>query len=120
MLPQDVYEKIVLELVVEDVNDNAPHFTKSLVSVSIPESADQNARFEVADLRAIDGDIGRNGRVQYQVLPRGFFDVVDDDFRTFLIPKQKLDRESKPRMQFTVVARDGGGREAQTKPRVEV
>lgn len=120
VLPQDVYEKIVLELLVEDVNDNAPRFKEAIISINVPESAKPNVRIEVPDLRAADEDIGINGHIEYQVLPSGHFVVEDDDFRTYLIPQQSLDREKASHWQGTVIARDGGGREAHTQLQVNI
>ena len=46
VLPQSVYEKIALEIIVDDVNDNAPRFSKKSVSVEISESVLPKDRIE--------------------------------------------------------------------------
>ena len=70
---------------------------------------------EVQELRASDFDVGNFGKISYEVIPRGKFEVSEDEFRTFLVPLQKLDRESEKSWTGTVIATDGGGREDRTK-----
>ena len=41
-----MYEKIALEIIVDDVNDNAPRFSKKSVSVEISESVLPKDRIE--------------------------------------------------------------------------
>jgi len=115
VLPQSVYEKIALEIIVDDVNDNAPRFSKKSVSVEISESVLPKDRIEVQELRASDFDVGNFGKISYEVIPGGKFEVSEDEFRTFLVPLQKLDRESEKSWTGTVIATDGGGREDRTK-----
>ena len=115
MLPQSVYEKIALEIIVDDVNDNAPRFKKKSVSVEIPESISPKEPIEVPDLRAYDEDVGNFGRISYEVIPGGKFEISEDEFGTFLVPVGKLDRESEQTWTGTVIATDGGGREDRTK-----
>jgi len=112
---KEFFERIFCKTFGEDVNDNAPYFRDSIISLNIPESAAQNVRIEFPELRAIDEDIGQNGRISYSVLPIGYFKIEDDDFRTFLIPTRKIDREQMAGFQGTVIARDGGGRKAQAQ-----
>jgi hypothetical protein len=109
-----------LKILIDDVNDNAPRFQESIISLSIPENPGKNYRISVPELRAADEDIGLNGKITYRILPEGQFDLVDEDFRTFLIPLRPFDREIESFWHGSVTARDGGGREARTELQIEI
>ena len=114
-----MYQKIAVEVTIKDENDNAPQFNSSgLISIELDENVEVGAKIEMNQLRATDADPGLFGDVKYELSNGAKFRLVDDDFRTYLIPQAELDREQEPEWVGTVVATDGGGRQAQTRLKV--
>lgn len=95
-----------------DANDNSPHFVPAgPIAVSIKDNSPANSL--VASLRVSDHDSGANAAIAAVSLtptsspfslvrPAAFPDLVE--VRTLGV----VDRETMPRYQFEVVARDGG------------
>lgn len=54
-----------VNVVVEDINDNQPHFTQAIYNVSITEDARRGDN--ILTVSASDGDTGDNGRVVYSL-----------------------------------------------------
>jgi len=120
-----VYQKIAVEVNVKDENDNAPIFNQSasengMITIEVAENAEIGKRIEMNILRAVDEDPGLFGDIEYKITGENGvqFELVDENFRTYLIPRSELDRETNPHWIGTVTARDGGGRQAKTRLKV--
>ncbi|TTD32934.1 Echinoderm microtubule-associated protein-like 6 [Bagarius yarrelli] len=113
VLPQQYFQLIKVKLIIEDVNDNTPHFPVDEIRVSVPENAPVNARF-VVEQSAVDPDIGIYG-VQTYWLANDFgvftLDVEQNEageLTPFLIITGPLDRETKAEYLTDFIAEDGG------------
>lgn len=96
-----------VSIILDDINDKEPVFTKSSFNFTVPENLDAGS--DVGRVTAIDNDLGINqekafkmdpafeGNVPFSVYPDGFI-------RT----KETLDREEKDLYEFMVVAIDKG------------
>ena len=94
VLPQNTYETIQFTLEIQNRNDYAPQFPRSLAQISIPESYPVGAHFEITDLAATDGDFLDQEELNYKLIPADLFRVEIDGGRLFLVPTQQLDRET--------------------------
>ncbi|XP_057616412.1 protocadherin-11 X-linked isoform X10 [Chionomys nivalis] len=96
----------MLLIKVKDENDNAPVFTQSFISLSVPENNSPGA--QLTKVSATDADSGRNAEINYLL----GFDAppeFDLDRRTgILTAVKKLDREKQEKYYFTVLAQDNG------------
>ncbi|KAL3880278.1 hypothetical protein ACJMK2_032527 [Sinanodonta woodiana] len=107
------YKTINVTVNVTDINDNAPTFPFSSVSLIIPENTPINESFPL-DVVATDPDAGINSIKSYQILQDtgtfGLkkFDEVGGTHSLSLIIKQNLDRETQEFYQIYVAALDGG------------
>lgn len=100
----------VLEIALEDVNDNAPHFLKEQYQTSIREDMPVGTSF--LQLEATDPDEGPNGLVDFFLDQDDMF-VRMDHFRLdktsgMLRVNQPLDREHIAEYILPVIARDRG------------
>ncbi len=84
VMPQEVYEKIILSIEITDVNDNSPVFRSNEVRLEIPEALGVGEEFEVSELIAKDADIEDFATVSYSIVPPGTFDIAVKNGRTFL------------------------------------
>ena len=96
----------IIEVNVEDVNDNAPQFTKPIYKANVSEGSEPGTF--VTRVSATDRDIGTNSNLTY-IIPAG---IGDNKFR--IIPETgeirtvaTLDREEKEHYALTVYVRDG-------------
>ncbi|XP_031223218.1 protocadherin-11 X-linked isoform X2 [Mastomys coucha] len=91
---------------VKDENDNAPVFTQSFISLSVPENNSPGA--QLTKISATDADSGQNAEISYML----GFDAPPEfnlDRRTgILTAVKKLDRENQEKYYFTVLAQDNG------------
>ncbi|XP_021359140.1 protocadherin-11 X-linked-like isoform X2 [Mizuhopecten yessoensis] len=103
---------------VQDVNDNAPEFTKTKYQVTMQESNDPGAY--VKEVIATDKDSGNNGRVSYSLEPDGqsFFSI--DPTMGTISAIVSLDRELRPVIRFHVTATDQGDPQLSSSTVVEV
>uniref|UniRef100_A0A8C6QP49 Protocadherin 11 X-linked n=1 Tax=Nannospalax galili TaxID=1026970 RepID=A0A8C6QP49_NANGA len=96
----------MLLIKVKDENDNAPVFTQSFISLSVPENNSPGA--QITKISATDADSGRNAEISYML----GFDAPSEfnlDHRTgILTAVKKLDREKQEKYYFTVLAKDNG------------
>ncbi|XP_040600289.1 protocadherin-11 X-linked isoform X2 [Mesocricetus auratus] len=96
----------MLLIKVKDENDNAPVFTQSFISLSVPENNSPGA--QLTKISATDADTGSNAEINYLL----GFDAppeFDLDRRTgILTAVKKLDRENQEKYYFTVLAQDNG------------
>ncbi|XP_052344190.1 protocadherin beta-16-like [Oncorhynchus keta] len=100
-----------ISLLVEDVNDNSPIFTKDTIKLEITESADKGARYRINE--AHDADIGQNAVQRYTLERNEHFvlaihDYTDGGKNVELVLDKELDREEKQEMSLLITAVDGG------------
>ncbi|XP_077166926.1 protocadherin beta-16-like isoform X13 [Paroedura picta] len=100
-----------IEVEIEDVNDNAPRFSKKEFFFEIPEQTQANARFPLE--KAQDADTGKNAVQNYSLSPNDHFrlDVQsrsDGSKYAELVLHSQLDREEQPQFLLILSAEDGG------------
>lgn len=107
------FKNIIVKIFVQDVNDNAPHFNKSSMTINIPESVSVGALYSLEG--AVDDDTGTNNSVQgYAIEPAdGAFGIVftqrlDRTSDVVLVVNQPLDRETTPLHVLKLIATDAG------------
>uniref|UniRef100_A0A2K5CTT1 Cadherin domain-containing protein n=1 Tax=Aotus nancymaae TaxID=37293 RepID=A0A2K5CTT1_AOTNA len=99
-------ESSMLFIKLKDENDNAPVFTQSFVSLSVPEN--NFPGIQLTKVSAKDADSGPNGEISY-LLGTDAPPEFDLDPRTgMLTAVKKLDREKQETYLFTVLAKDNG------------
>ncbi|XP_055080793.1 protocadherin gamma-A3-like isoform X16 [Periophthalmus magnuspinnatus] len=94
-----------------DVNDNAPSFESKQLDFEIGEAAMIGSRFDLEAAR--DADVGENGLQNYILSPNDNFALkqhVNPDGTKYsvMVLQNALDRETQPRLNFKLVAVDGG------------
>ncbi|CAG9785812.1 unnamed protein product [Diatraea saccharalis] len=97
-----------VQIILEDVNDNAPEFGTSSVRVSVAESASIGSVVYAA--KATDADEGRNGQVTYHLVsatgPSNTFAVNSQHGLVTIL--RSLDYENLVRHTLVISAKDGG------------
>ncbi|KAK3788768.1 hypothetical protein RRG08_029217 [Elysia crispata] len=98
-----------VSITVEDVNDNAPEFTKKVFTIRTSEEVEGGPRI-VGELTARDPDSGLNGQLEFH-----FTASLDGADRVFSVlpngsiqSSEKLDREERVNYSFSVMVRDKG------------
>lgn len=96
---------------VTDINDNAPEFVPNsgIYHASIPELAEPGSR--VLQVHAIDRDEGNNSVLTYEILntPETHSNWFSIDSRTGqLTTRTRVDCDTDPVPQVTIIARDNG------------
>ncbi|XP_019487551.1 PREDICTED: protocadherin-20 [Hipposideros armiger] len=113
VLPQEYFRFVKVKIAIRDINDNAPQFPVSQISVWVPENAPVNTRLAI-EHPAMDPDVGTNGVQTYRLLDyhRMFtLDVEENETgeRTpYLIVMGLLDRETQDQYVSIIIAEDGG------------
>ncbi|XP_060989300.1 protocadherin-20 [Dama dama] len=113
VLPQEYFRFVKVKIAIRDINDNAPRFPISQISVWVPENAPVNTRLAI-EHPAVDPDMGTNGVQTYRLLDchRMFtLDVEENEGgeRTpYLIVMGQLDRETQDQYVSVIIAEDGG------------
>ncbi|XP_068840837.1 protocadherin-20 [Capricornis sumatraensis] len=113
VLPQEYFRFVKVKIAIRDINDNAPRFPISQISVWVPENAPVNTRLAI-EHPAVDPDMGTNGVQTYRLLDyhRMFtLDVEENENgeRTpYLIVMGLLDRETQDQYVSIIIAEDGG------------
>ncbi|XP_052131065.1 cadherin-11-like [Frankliniella occidentalis] len=112
-----------VEILIADVNDNAPQFT--LVSYTASLSEDAQVGTLVAKLHANDNDTGINRKVRYVIveddpafLSKPQFKITSDS--GIVTSAQPLDREEKDHYNLTVEASDQGTPQLKTRTHLYV
>ncbi|XP_074529685.1 protocadherin gamma-C5-like isoform X3 [Halichoeres trimaculatus] len=102
-------QRIVVEIL--DVNDNAPQFSTSNISLEISEAAAPGTRFRLES--AHDPDVGTNSLRTYHLAANDFFTLnveTKSDGSKFpeLVVDKSLDRETQASFRLLLTAVDGG------------
>ncbi|XP_078116772.1 protocadherin alpha-9-like [Sander vitreus] len=99
-----------LEIIIIDVNDNAPVFSEQLQSLNIAESTLPGVKFGL--IEASDLDVGKNGVNTYKLSNNGYFSLEihkgGDSVSAELVLQKSLDREHDSVIKLTLTAVDGG------------
>ncbi|XP_009082374.1 PREDICTED: protocadherin beta-1-like [Acanthisitta chloris] len=111
----------LIRVVVLDINDNIPLFTRSLYKVSVKENSPQDTL--VVAVSASDLDSGTNGEITYSIVQNS-----EENLETFKINpetgqirlKKPLDYEETKTYEIDVQATDGGGLSAHCMVEVQV
>uniref|UniRef100_A0A673ZS26 FAT atypical cadherin 2 n=1 Tax=Salmo trutta TaxID=8032 RepID=A0A673ZS26_SALTR len=103
------FSEAAVEIEVEDVNDNAPVFSKLTDTVDIPEGLPIGT--SVLQILATDRDSGRNKDITFHILGTGenetdFFEI--DPQSGLIITTQVLDYEKTKHFQLKIKAIDNG------------
>ncbi len=96
---------------IEDINDNSPQFTESVVKFEIRESAVKGSRYLLDE--AHDADIGRNSVQSYTLQDNEHFILnvlTRENGRKYgeLVLNKELDREKQKEVTLILTAVDGG------------
>lgn len=103
-------ELIQFHVIIEDSNDNAPHFENREIHLSVSEDMTVGTSFFLDD-QALDRDAGRNGKLHYRLEDSdGVFSlkVEGDEPVLMLVVQTALDRETRDLYQMALVATDCG------------
>nr|XP_061793189.1 protocadherin alpha-C2-like [Nerophis lumbriciformis] len=100
-----------IELVITDINDNAPHFRRDRVELDVSESATPGERFSLPN--AVDPDVGINTIKTYKLSPTEHFAIeiqtgTDGSQYVDLVLTRSLDREDTAIHNLILTAVDGG------------
>ncbi|XP_074460252.1 protocadherin gamma-B5-like [Larus michahellis] len=100
-----------VEVAIQDVNDNAPHFLQNNFQLEINELTSPGARFYLGI--AEDPDVGSNSLQGYELETNAYFEVEmkeSQDGSKFaeLVLRRALDRESEQSLRLVLTAVDGG------------
>ncbi|KAJ3587336.1 hypothetical protein NHX12_010934, partial [Muraenolepis orangiensis] len=100
---------VQFHVVVEDINDNAPHFEHPEIHLSLLEDIEVGSSVPLDD-RATDSDRGPNGELLYDLRDSdGVFRLsVEKGAVVSLVVQSALDRELQDMYRMSLVATDGG------------
>ncbi|XP_075902929.1 protocadherin alpha-8-like isoform X9 [Nelusetta ayraudi] len=105
--PMNIYR---IEVVIIDINDNAPSFVEQIHMFNISESSSPGERYPLP--LAQDSDTGSNSVQAYKLSSNEHFSVDvssgGDDASAELVLQKALDREKQPLIKLTLTAVDGG------------
>ncbi|XP_071380357.1 protocadherin alpha-8-like isoform X2 [Centroberyx affinis] len=99
-----------VEVIIIDVNDNAPSFRAKSQTIDIAENTLPGVKFPIID--AIDVDVGKNGVSTYKLSPNEHFALAvhkgGESVSAELVLQTALDREKEPVVKLSLTALDGG------------
>ncbi|XP_054454100.1 protocadherin alpha-3-like [Anoplopoma fimbria] len=100
-----------IEVLITDINDNAPSFLDGITTIDMSESSYVGERhpLPIAD----DADVGANSVKTYKLNPNDHFsldiqNIGDQSVSAELVLKKALDREEQAVIELTLTAIDGG------------
>ncbi|NXG57010.1 PCDBE protein, partial [Hemiprocne comata] len=111
----------LIRVVVLDINDNIPEFTRSLYKARVLENSSKDTL--VVAVSASDLDSGTNGEISYSIVQNS-----EENLQTFKINsetgqirlRKSVDYEETKSYEIDVQATDGGGLSAHCKVEVQV
>ncbi|XP_027764472.1 protocadherin gamma-B5-like [Empidonax traillii] len=100
-----------VQVAIEDVNDNAPHFLQDKFHLEVNELTSPGARFHLG--MAEDADVGSNSLQGYELETNGYFaveakEIHDGSKLAELVLRRPLNRESEQILRLMLTALDGG------------
>ncbi|XP_067455308.1 protocadherin alpha-3-like isoform X8 [Thunnus thynnus] len=100
-----------IEVVINDINDNAPSFLEEITSTDMSESSYVGERHPLPI--AHDADVGANSVKTYKLNPNDYFvldiqSIGDQSVSAELVLQKALDREKQAVIDLTLTAIDGG------------
>uniref|UniRef100_A0A3B4UYU7 Protocadherin 2 alpha b 9 n=1 Tax=Seriola dumerili TaxID=41447 RepID=A0A3B4UYU7_SERDU len=100
-----------IEVVVNDINDNAPSFLEEISTIDMSESSYIGERHPLPI--AHDADVGTNSVKTYKLNPNDYFSLDiqntgDQSVSAELVLQKPLDREKQDVIELTLTAIDGG------------
>ncbi|NXG06704.1 PCDGH protein, partial [Sakesphorus luctuosus] len=100
-----------IDVVIQDVNDNSPVFSKAVLDLEIGEWITPGTRFPLEMAR--DADVGSNSLLTYQLSTNPFFSLAlketpDGSQQPQLLLERALDREKQSSLELVLMAVDGG------------
>ncbi|XP_042275758.1 protocadherin alpha-2-like isoform X6 [Thunnus maccoyii] len=100
-----------IEVVINDINDNAPSFLEEITTTDMSESSYVGERHPLPI--AHDADVGANSVKTYKLNPNDYFvldiqSIGDQSFSAELVLQKALDREKQAVIDLTLTAIDGG------------
>ncbi|XP_037635745.1 protocadherin alpha-8-like isoform X10 [Sebastes umbrosus] len=100
-----------IEVVVNDINDNAPSFLEEITTIDMSESSYVGERHPLP--AAHDADVGANTVKTYKLSPNDHFSldiqsIGDQSVSAELVLQKALDREKQAVIELTLTAVDGG------------
>ncbi|XP_047440816.1 protocadherin Fat 2 [Mugil cephalus] len=103
------FSEATIEIEVEDVNDNAPVFSKPTYSVNIAEGLPINT--SIVQVSASDKDSGRNKDLTFQIIKTteeeaNFFEI--NPLSGLIVTKQVLDYENTKHFKLKIKVTDNG------------
>uniref|UniRef100_UPI0037E6FA78 protocadherin-20 n=1 Tax=Semicossyphus pulcher TaxID=241346 RepID=UPI0037E6FA78 len=100
---------IQFPVIIEDINDNAPHFENGEIHLRVSEDVTVGTSFLLDD-RAQDRDAGFNGELHYHLEDSdGVFSLkAEEDGSVIMVVQAALDRETRELYQMALVATDCG------------
>ncbi|OPJ71449.1 hypothetical protein AV530_018219 [Patagioenas fasciata monilis] len=110
-LVQNPLNIFLVEVVIQDVNDNSPAFSKAALDLEIGEWILPGARFPLEMAR--DADVGSNSLLTYQLTDNPAFTLAVKEStgrkkQPELVLERALDREKQSSFQLVLTAADGG------------
>ncbi|KAL7846396.1 hypothetical protein SRHO_G00213760 [Serrasalmus rhombeus] len=109
-LAQNPHNLYRIEINVLDVNDNAPRFLDSAISMNITEDASPGERFHLPV--AEDADVGSNSLKDYRLSTNEYFSIDvqsgEPTVSVELVLQKALDREKQSAISLVLTALDGG------------
>ncbi|XP_066446742.1 protocadherin gamma-B7-like isoform X12 [Eleutherodactylus coqui] len=96
---------------IQDINDNPPVFSKSIINLEISELIQPGTKFVLVN--AVDPDVGINSLQTYRISENNYFNLrekISGDGRRYpeLVLQKMLDREQQSSYEIILTAVDGG------------
>uniref|UniRef100_A0A8C4SMU9 Protocadherin 20-like n=1 Tax=Erpetoichthys calabaricus TaxID=27687 RepID=A0A8C4SMU9_ERPCA len=107
--PDEYFKMIKVNIIIEDINDNAPHFPEENIVLFIPENSPVFGAPFGTDNTAIDKDFGINANLSYHLeMIMVFFSVKKEGSLLLVTVKKQLDRETQDLHKMKLIAVDAG------------